>query len=62
MRTNLDIQHSGTLGTEGRTAMTFDENSIAHLMTVAGLICAGTGVLMLIGTKAWFNRDYAKVH
>ena len=34
MRTNLDIQHSGTLGTEGRTAMTFDENSIAHLMTV----------------------------
>lgn len=35
---------------------------IAHLMTVAGLICAGTGVLMLIGTRTWFNRDYAKVH
>lgn len=34
MRTHLDIKHTGNLGAEGRTAMTFDENSIAHLMTV----------------------------
>lgn len=34
MRTHLDIKHTGNIGTEGRTAMTFDENSIAHLMSV----------------------------
>ena len=34
MRTHLDIKHTGNLGVAGRTAMTFDENSIAHLMSV----------------------------
>ena len=34
MRTHLDIHHDGTLGDEDRTKMTFDENSIAHLMSV----------------------------
>lgn len=34
MRTHLDIKHTGNVGTAGRTAMTFDENSIAHLMSV----------------------------
>ena len=35
---------------------------IANLLTVAGLLCAGTGLIMLAGTRAWFNRDYARVH
>lgn len=34
MKTHLDIRHEGTVGTEGRVGMTFDENSIAHLMSV----------------------------
>lgn len=34
MRTHFDIAHEGTLGSEDRTRMTFDENSIAHLMSV----------------------------
>jgi len=34
MRTQFDIKHEGTLGTEDRTRMTFDENSITHLMSV----------------------------
>lgn len=34
MRTHLDIEHSGTVGDDHRTRMTFDENSIAHLMSV----------------------------
>lgn len=33
MRPHLDIAHDGTLGDE-RTKMTFDENSIAHLMSI----------------------------
>lgn len=34
MKAQLDIVHTGTLGTEGRVAMRFDEDSITHLMTV----------------------------
>jgi Histidine kinase-, DNA gyrase B-, and HSP90-like ATPase len=34
VRTQFDIKHEGTLGTEDRTRMTFDENSITHLMSV----------------------------
>ena len=34
----------------------------ANLMTVAAVICAVTGLLMLGGMKVWFGRDYAKVH
>lgn len=33
MKTHLDIKHEGTLG-DDRRQMTFDENSIAHLMSV----------------------------
>lgn len=34
MKTHLDISHRGTIGEDQRTRMTFDENSIAHLMGV----------------------------
>lgn len=34
MKTHHDISHEGTMGDEDRTRMTFDENSIAHLMSV----------------------------
>ena len=34
MKPHLDIRHTGNLGTDDRTAMTFDENAIAHLMSV----------------------------
>lgn len=34
MKTRLDIKHSGNLGDGDRTKMTFDTNSIAHLMSV----------------------------
>lgn len=34
MKPHLDIQHVGTLGDEGRQRMTFDPNSVAHLMSV----------------------------
>ena len=34
MKAHLDIAHSGTVGADDRTRMTFDENSIAHLMSV----------------------------
>lgn len=33
MKPHLDIKHEGTLGDE-RTRMTFDENSVAHLMSI----------------------------
>jgi hypothetical protein len=34
MKTQIDIKHTGNLGDEGRVTMGFDENSIAHLMSV----------------------------
>lgn len=34
MKAHLDIAHAGTVGSDDRTRMTFDENSIAHLMSV----------------------------
>ncbi len=34
MKPRVDIKHQGTIGTQDRTAMTFDENSLAHLMAV----------------------------
>lgn len=34
MKPTLDIQHQGTIDTEDSVKMTFDENSIAHLMSV----------------------------
>lgn len=34
MKPHLDISHQGTLGDEDRVDMKFDENSIAHLMSV----------------------------
>lgn len=34
MRGRLDIKHEGTLGSTNRTRMTFDEGSIAHLMSI----------------------------
>jgi hypothetical protein len=34
MKTHLDIVHSGTMGTDNTTRMTFDPNAIAHLMSV----------------------------
>jgi len=34
MKPHLDIAHRGTLGALNRVGMTFDENSIAHLMSI----------------------------
>jgi len=34
VKSELLIQHTGTLGDQDRTTMTFDENSIAHLMSI----------------------------
>lgn len=34
MRTQYDIAHEGTLGAEGRTRMTFDQDATAHLMAI----------------------------
>jgi hypothetical protein len=47
MRTHLDIKHEGTLGTEGRTNMTFDENSITHLMSVLTDLYSNTALAVI---------------
>lgn len=47
MRTHLDIKHEGTLGTEGRTNMTFDENSISHLMSVLTDLYSNTALAVI---------------
>ena len=55
MRTHFDIHHEGTLGTQDRTAMTFDENSIAHLMTVLTDLYSNPtlAVVREYSTNAW---------
>jgi hypothetical protein len=47
MRTHLDIKHEGTLGQEGRTNMTFDENSISHLMSVLTDLSSNTALAVI---------------
>jgi hypothetical protein len=34
MKPHLDIQHTGTLTADGRKRMSFDENSLSHLMSI----------------------------
>jgi hypothetical protein len=47
MRTHLDIKHTGTLGTENRVAMQFDQNSITHLMSVLTDLYSNTALAVI---------------
>ena len=55
MRTQYDIHHSGTIGSADRTAMTFDEHSITHLMNLLTDLYSNPtlAVVREYSTNAW---------
>lgn len=61
MKAHLDIRHDGNLSSEGRVTMSFDENSIAHLMSILTDLYSDPelAVIREYSTNAWDSHRAA---